>query len=69
MIRQVGAVLAVEAPISHYVIEPIRYALGLSRVGMVDDHLGALAREGRATSPDVDPLLEARQVFAAEATP
>jgi hypothetical protein len=58
-------VLTVRAVVSDYVIEPARFRLGLSRVGMVDDHLAALVKDHRAHGADADTLLEARAVFAA----
>lgn len=59
--------LAVRCEHNDYVIEPIRFALGLSRIEMVDDHLAALIQAGRSTSPDIDHLLDARARFAVEA--
>jgi hypothetical protein len=59
-----GPVLAVECEHASYVIEPIRYRLGRTRIQMVDDHLAALTSTGRARSPDVDALLDARTAFA-----
>lgn len=64
MIVQRGAVLAVEAPVSTYVIEPIRFALGLSRVEMVDEHLRGRSDEVWRRSEDTNALLEARAEFA-----
>lgn len=61
-----GYTLSVRAPVSWYVIEPIRLELGLSRVQMVDDHLARLTHDHRQFSEDSDVLLEARAVFAAE---
>lgn len=58
-------VLTVRATVSDYVIEPIRFTLGLSRVEMVDDHLATLVKDQRAYGVDADTLLEARSVFAA----
>lgn len=61
-----------------YVIEPARYDLGLSRVGMVDFHLDDLAQTAHQVgkgdkgpwSAHIDALLDARAQFAAEeATP
>jgi hypothetical protein len=61
-------VLVVRGVVSDYVIEPIRFALGLTRVQMVDDHLRTLVRDKRAIGPDLDALLEARSTYAAEET-
>lgn len=61
------ATLAVDGEHTAYVIEPIRLRVGLTRVQMVDDHLTQLARDGRAGSPDVDTLLDARTRFASAA--
>jgi hypothetical protein len=66
VIYQRGRVLAVEAPISTYVIEPIRFDLGLTRVEMVDDHLKHLIQNRRQYGQDADTLLEARAQFATE---
>lgn len=63
-----AGVLTVRAAVSDYVIEPIRFTLGLSRVGMVDDHLAALVKDRRAYGADADALLEARSVFSAAET-
>jgi hypothetical protein len=62
-IRRSGTLLTVEAEVSHYCIEPIRFTLGKSRVEMVDEHLAELTRNGRGTSADVDELLDARAMF------
>lgn len=46
-----------------YHVEPLRLELGLSRTQMVDDHLKRVcADHGR--HPDVDILLDARNLFA-----
>ena len=66
MIDERPGVLTVRAVVSDYVIEPIRFRLGLSRVEMVDDHLASLVKNGRAYGADADVLLEARRVFSAE---
>ena len=66
MIVKSRGVLSVHAPVSWYVIEPIRFELGLSRVQMVDDHLTTLTRDGRQYGEDADVLLEAREVFSRE---
>jgi hypothetical protein len=58
--------LRVEGAHTTYVIEPIRFRLGLSRVEMVDDHLATLTRD-RPSSPDVDALLDARVLFGGAA--
>jgi hypothetical protein len=57
-------VCVVEAPVSHYVIEPHRFELGLTRVQMVDDHLARLITDKRQYGADADTLLEARAQFA-----
>lgn len=62
-IRRSGNLLTVEAEVSHYCIEPVRYALGKSRVEMVDEHLAELVRQNRGHGADVDELLEARSAF------
>lgn len=66
MIVRRGGVLAIEAPISTYVIEPLRHGLGLTCVGMVDDHLARLIVDRRQHGADSDALLDARMVFALE---
>jgi hypothetical protein len=63
-IRRSGRVLAVYAEVAHYVIEPIRFDLGLSRVEMIDEHLAELTRAGRGHGPDADELLDARGIFS-----
>jgi hypothetical protein len=66
-IRCEDGVLTVDAPVSNYVIEPLRFELGFSRVEMVDDHLTRLVRDGRRTghplSGDAEALLRARARF------
>jgi len=64
VITESHGVLRVEAPVSNYVIEPHRFALGLTKVEMVDDHLARLIVDGRHCSPDADALLDARVAFA-----
>jgi hypothetical protein len=60
-------VLVVRGDIADYIIEPIRFDLGLSRVEMVDDHLRVRAESGGwQDSADVDALLAARLVFENE---
>lgn len=61
-----GGVLMVRGEISDYCIEPARFALGLSRVEMVDDHLRLRTGKWR-DSADTDALLAARLVFEREA--
>lgn len=58
--------VVVEAPVSTYVIEPIRFDLGLTRVQMVDDHLAHLLKDKRAHGADADTLLDARAQFLRE---
>ena len=62
-----GRVVSVRGQVSDYVIEPVRFTLGLSRVEMVDDHLAQLVRGGRGHGPDADALLDARRVFSGRA--
>jgi hypothetical protein len=64
-IRRSGNLLTVECAVSHYVIEPIRHTLGLTRVEMCDVHLAELVRQHRGHGADADELLEARAMFAA----
>ncbi|RTL65889.1 MAG: hypothetical protein EKK42_20300 [Pseudonocardiaceae bacterium] len=47
-----------------YTIEPLRFFTGMTRVQMVDAYLHALVETGDRT--DVDALLDARNLFAAE---
>lgn len=67
VVERKGA-LVVEAPVSHYVIEPIRFTLGLTRVEMVDEHLNSRRDEVWRRSEDANALLDARMEFAAQET-
>lgn len=59
-------IVVVRAPVSDYVIEPIRHDLGLSRVEMVDEHLAGRSDGVWRTSEDTNALLDARSAFAGE---
>lgn len=49
-----------------YVIEPLRFLTGLSRVQMVDKQLARLAGSKARSQADVDALLDARARYAQE---
>lgn len=59
-------VLVVRGRTSVYVIEPVRFLLGLTRSAMVDHHLDDLIRAGLAEHPDAVKLAAARHRFRAD---
>lgn len=48
---------------STYVIEPYRFSIGATRVGMVDEHLAQLVRNDAGWHPDLELLADARAAF------
>lgn len=62
------AALIVAGATRDYVIEPLRFLTGISRVEMVDKHLARLAESKTRSPADVDALLDARALYLLEET-
>lgn len=58
-----GDVLSVSVKHVSYVIEPMRFTLGLTRQQMIDDHLTRLARNPSVWREHIDALLDVRSVI------